>query len=79
MNWRQYAFPAAILGVAAIAGIVVLIANSGGDDGGGTAAAGDCEEVSEPQPKDVTVRRPTSELDQSRPTSRPSRRAAARS
>ena len=32
----QYAFPAAILAVAAIAGIVVLIASSGGDDGGGT-------------------------------------------
>ena len=63
MNWRQYAFPAAILGVAAIAGIVVLIVNAGGgDDGGGKAGAGDCKEVAEPQPKDEQVRRPTGEL-----------------
>jgi peptidyl-prolyl cis-trans isomerase B (cyclophilin B) len=66
MNWRQYAFPAAILGVAAIAGIVVLIANSGGDGDGGKASGGDCQEVSEPQPKDVTVRRPTSQLERSK-------------
>ena len=32
----RYAFPAAILAIAAIAGIVVLIAQSGGDDGGGS-------------------------------------------
>ena len=44
MSWRQYAFPAAILGIAAIAGIVVLIANSGGDDGGKSAANG-CADV----------------------------------
>jgi peptidyl-prolyl cis-trans isomerase B (cyclophilin B) len=66
MNWRQYAFPAAILGLAAIAGIVVLIVNSGGGDGGGEAGGGgDCEEVAEPQRKDETVRRPTGRLERS--------------
>jgi cyclophilin family peptidyl-prolyl cis-trans isomerase len=47
----QYAFPAAILGVAAIVGIVVLIASSGGDDGGSAESA--CKEVAAPQPKNV--------------------------
>ena len=59
----QYAFPAAILAVAAIAGIVVLIASSGGDDGGGSGSAS-CEEVPAPQPKNVEDRRrPRLELD----------------
>jgi peptidyl-prolyl cis-trans isomerase B (cyclophilin B) len=66
VNWRQYTFPAAILGVAAIAGIVVLIVNSGGGDGGGGGGGGECEEVAEPQPKDETVRRPTSQLERSK-------------
>jgi peptidyl-prolyl cis-trans isomerase B (cyclophilin B) len=58
----QYAFPAAILGVAAIVGIVVLIASSGGDDGGSSSAS--CKEVAAPQPKNVEKRkRPTLELD----------------
>ena len=48
----RYAFPAAILAVAAIAGIVVLIAQSGGDDGGSSEQAS-CEEVSAPAPKEV--------------------------
>jgi cyclophilin family peptidyl-prolyl cis-trans isomerase len=57
----QYAFPAAILGIAAIAGIVVLIASSSGD-GGGSASA--CEEVAAPQPKNVDdTRRPDLELE----------------
>src|SRR5215211_6286794 len=61
MRWRQYAFPAVVLGIAAIAGIVALIANSGGgDDGDGTE--GECEEVSAPAPKDVKERKPTLRL-----------------
>ena len=63
MNWRQYAFPAAVLGVAAIAGIVVLIANSGGGGGG---KAGACKNVPAPQPKRVHERTPTLRLDPSR-------------
>ena len=50
----QYAFPAAILGVAAIVGIVVLISSSGGDDGGSAKSA--CKEVPAPQPKNVQDR-----------------------
>jgi peptidyl-prolyl cis-trans isomerase B (cyclophilin B) len=50
----QYAFPAAILGVAAIVGIVVLIASSGGDDGGSSDEA--CKPVAAPQPKNVEDR-----------------------
>jgi peptidyl-prolyl cis-trans isomerase B (cyclophilin B) len=58
----QYAFPAAILAVAAIAGIVVLIASSGGDDGGGKTSA--CKEVPAPQPKNVEDRgKPKLKLD----------------
>jgi peptidyl-prolyl cis-trans isomerase B (cyclophilin B) len=61
MRWRQYAFPAAILAIAAIAGIVVLIANSGGGDGGGKASAsGKCEKAAAPQPRSVAKRRPPS-------------------
>jgi cyclophilin family peptidyl-prolyl cis-trans isomerase len=64
MRWRQYAFPLAVLGIAAIAGIVVLIANSGGGgDGGGK---GGCEDVSAPQPKNVREHRPTLRLDRSK-------------
>ena len=56
----QYAFPALILGIAAIAGIVVLIASSGGDDGGSSA----CKKVPAPQPKNVENRkRPKLKLD----------------
>jgi peptidyl-prolyl cis-trans isomerase B (cyclophilin B) len=61
MRWRQYAFPIAVLGIAAIAGIVVLIANSGGGDGGGKAG-GKCEDVSAPAPKNVREHRPTLRL-----------------
>ena len=62
MNWRQYAFPAAILGIAAIVGIVVLIANSGGDDDGRAASA--CRDVEQPQPKPAEERkRPALRLD----------------
>jgi peptidyl-prolyl cis-trans isomerase B (cyclophilin B) len=65
MKWRQYAFPLAILAIAAIAGIVVLIANSGGDDGG-DKANGECRDVSAPQPKDVKESKPTLELSASK-------------
>jgi peptidyl-prolyl cis-trans isomerase B (cyclophilin B) len=65
MRWRQYAFPAAVLGVAAIAAIVVLIVNSGGDDGGKATVSG-CEDVSAPEPKTLTERKPTSELQRSK-------------
>jgi peptidyl-prolyl cis-trans isomerase B (cyclophilin B) len=57
MKWRQYAFPAAVLAIAAIAGIVVLIANSGGG-GGGESSGGSCKEVSAPQPREVKKRKP---------------------
>jgi len=57
MRWRQYAFPAAIVGIAAIAGIVVLIANSGGG-GGGDSKAKACRDVPAPKPRDVKARRP---------------------
>ena len=64
----RYAFPAAILAVAAIAGIVVLIAQSGGDGGGGgSEEAGACEEVEAPAPKDVgDLQRPRERLDPDR-------------
>jgi peptidyl-prolyl cis-trans isomerase B (cyclophilin B) len=64
----RYAFPAAILAVAAIAGIVVLIAQSGGDGGGdGSEEAAACEEVEAPAPKDVgDLERPTERLDADR-------------
>jgi peptidyl-prolyl cis-trans isomerase B (cyclophilin B) len=59
----RYAFPAAILAIAAVAGIVVLIAQSGGDDGGGSAQAS-CKEVAAPAPKDVKgLERPSGRLD----------------
>jgi len=58
----QYAFPAAILGIAAIVGIVVLIASSGGDDGGSAKSA--CKEVAATQPKNVQDKeRPKLELE----------------
>ncbi len=60
MKWRQYAFPAAVLGVAAIAGIVVLIVNGGGGDDGGKTSAGECAEVSAPEARDVKQRKPPS-------------------
>jgi peptidyl-prolyl cis-trans isomerase B (cyclophilin B) len=63
MNWRQYAFPAAVLGIAAIAGVVVLIANSGGGSGGN---AGACKDVSAPRPKSIHERKPTLRLDPAR-------------
>jgi len=56
----RYAFPAAILAVAAIAGIVVLIAQSGGD-GGGSDEQASCEEVQAPAPKEVSGLRPPRE------------------
>ena len=65
MRWRQYAFPLAVLGIAAIAGIVVLIVNSGGGDDGGKTTGG-CEDVSAPQPKDVSEKKPTLELERSK-------------
>ena len=59
----RYAFPAAILAVAAIAGIVVLIAQSGGD-GGGSDEQASCEEVQAPAPKEVSgLRAPRERLD----------------
>jgi peptidyl-prolyl cis-trans isomerase B (cyclophilin B) len=65
MRWRQYAFPAAIVAIAAIAGIVVLIVNGGGD--GGKKKAGDCQEASAPKPRQVGTRRaPTLRLDPSK-------------
>jgi peptidyl-prolyl cis-trans isomerase B (cyclophilin B) len=64
MKWRQYAFPAAVLGIAAIAGIVVLIVNSGGD-GGGKSSNG-CANVSAPSPKNVTAKKPTLQLQRSK-------------
>ena len=58
----QYAFPAAILGAAAIVGIIVLIASMGGDDGGGDKSA--CNDVPAPQPKNVDDRgKPKLKLD----------------
>jgi peptidyl-prolyl cis-trans isomerase B (cyclophilin B) len=57
MNRRQYAFPAAILAIAAIAGIVVLIANSGGGDKKSNGSA-DCQKVAAPQPRAVKKRKP---------------------
>jgi peptidyl-prolyl cis-trans isomerase B (cyclophilin B) len=65
MRWRQYAFPAVVLGIAAIAGIVVLIVNSAGD-GGGKSGSGDCANVSAPKPKSVDVRKPTFRLQRSK-------------
>lgn len=62
----QYAFPAAILGVAAIVGIVVLIASSGGGDGGSDKASS-CEEVAAPQPRNVEDReKPKVDLDRNK-------------
>ena len=59
----RYAFPAAILAIAAIAGIVVLIAQSGGDDGGGSDETATCEQVSAPAPKEVSgLKRPKERL-----------------
>jgi peptidyl-prolyl cis-trans isomerase B (cyclophilin B) len=49
----RYAFPVAIVAIAAIAGIIVLIAQSGGDDGGGNSDQASCKEVAAPAPKDV--------------------------
>jgi peptidyl-prolyl cis-trans isomerase B (cyclophilin B) len=61
----RYAFPAAILAVAAIAGIVVLIAQSGGDGGGSKTAA--CKQVSAPAPREpVRLKRPTLKLDENK-------------
>jgi cyclophilin family peptidyl-prolyl cis-trans isomerase len=64
MRWRQYAFPAAVLGIAAIAGIVVLIVNSAGDHG--NKGANGCEDVSAPSPKEVSVKKPTLALERSK-------------
>jgi peptidyl-prolyl cis-trans isomerase B (cyclophilin B) len=59
----RYAFPAAILAVAAIAGIVVLIAQSGGD-GGGSEEEATCTQVSAPSPKEVSgLKAPKGRLD----------------
>jgi peptidyl-prolyl cis-trans isomerase B (cyclophilin B) len=59
VNRRQYAFPAAILAVALIAGIVVLIANSGGDSG--SSGKGGCDQVPAPPARPVE-RRPKPKL-----------------
>jgi cyclophilin family peptidyl-prolyl cis-trans isomerase len=62
----RYAFPAAILAIAAIVGIVVLIAQSGGGDGGSTEEAS-CEQVPAPAPKEVEgLERPSRRLDTGR-------------
>jgi len=66
MRWRQYAFPGAVLGIAAIAVLVVLIVNSGGGNDGSKATGTACADVPAPQPKDVTVSKPTLELDPSK-------------
>ena len=59
----RYAFPAAILAVAAIAGIVVLIVQSGGG-GGGSEEEATCEQVSAPSPKEVSgLKAPKGRLD----------------
>jgi peptidyl-prolyl cis-trans isomerase B (cyclophilin B) len=64
VNWRQYAIPAAILGIAAIVGVVVLIANSGGGDGGSGSA---CRDVPQPDPHASENRpRPRLRLDPSK-------------
>jgi peptidyl-prolyl cis-trans isomerase B (cyclophilin B) len=55
---NRYAFPAAILGTAAIAAIVVLIAQSGGEDGGGGSSEASCREVQAAAPKEVEGLRP---------------------
>jgi peptidyl-prolyl cis-trans isomerase B (cyclophilin B) len=65
MRWRQYAFPLAVLGAAAIAAIVVLIVNSGGD-GGGKTTGGGCQDVSAPKPKSISEKKPTLELQPSK-------------
>ena len=54
------------MSIAAIAGIVVLIANSGGGDGGGKAGGGKCQDVSAPKPKNVRVHRPSLRLEASK-------------
>jgi cyclophilin family peptidyl-prolyl cis-trans isomerase len=60
----RYAFPAAILAIAVVAGIVILIIQSGGDDGGSDEQAS-CEEVQAAAPKDVSgLRAPRQRLDQ---------------
>jgi peptidyl-prolyl cis-trans isomerase B (cyclophilin B) len=64
MKWRQYAFPIAVLGIAAIAGIIVLIANSGG--GGGKKSTNGCENVSAPAPKNERAKKPTQQLQRSK-------------
>ena len=59
----RYAFPVAILAIAAVAGIVVLVIQSGGDDGGSDEQAS-CEEVQAPAPKEVSgLRAPRERLD----------------
>ena len=59
----RYAFPAAILAVAAIAGIVVLIVQSGGD-GGGSEEEATCTQVSASSPKEVSgLKAPKGRLD----------------
>ena len=54
---RQYAFPAAILGIAAIAAVVVIIVNNTGGSGK-SSAGGSCEKVAAPQARQVRTRRP---------------------
>jgi peptidyl-prolyl cis-trans isomerase B (cyclophilin B) len=67
MRWRQYAFPIAIVAIAAVAGIVVLIANAAGGDDGKSSASGGCQKVSAPQPKQVSnLHRPTLVLSRSK-------------
>ena len=59
----RYAFPAAILAVAAIAGIVILIVQSGGD-GGGSEEEATCKPVPAPSPKEVSgLKAPKGRLD----------------
>jgi peptidyl-prolyl cis-trans isomerase B (cyclophilin B) len=64
MRWRQYAFPAAILAIGVVAGLVVLIVNSGGDDDGKKTAG--CQEVPAPQPREGNERAPGLQLDRSK-------------
>jgi cyclophilin family peptidyl-prolyl cis-trans isomerase len=61
---NRYAFPVAIVAIAAVAAIVVLIAQSGGEDGGGGGETASCREVQAAAPKEVEgLRAPRQRLD----------------
>ena len=62
---RQYAFPIAVLAIAAIAAIVVLIANSGGDDDNASQPQSQSQPPKE-QPAEQTAKAPTLRLSPSK-------------